>query len=389
MDLCLIDVNKLKIIGRGVMGSVYLMQSGSKRGDGDRSADRGGVLGGDLDEDKALKEYIVFGYNTTHDKRMWTIIRGIAMREIKSLVKASKVIAKGLTDGFPLLYDFAKCKRYADDTNKSSDVTAESYRMLLKYYHYKPNDILNSSVGSDSVGGDGVGGDDEKWLAFMLQLRFDIEIMHREMHIVHRDIDINNIMLDKVDDLDGYYKYDFGNGKVFYVQGWGYKPVIIDFGKSLDTDDLNEKERRKKERDDFSFFFYNKCSGVAYMDGYMFRKDDMRESIYMNFNVEQIVSKLGKDNGVVQKSIKDTKKYMQTYREGNKDNKFLRKLLHLLSIKIGKNVNLYKQFDPELKFIIHKTKRPKGIINEFFSRFNHGGWTKENVTGKMIRSYQL
>lgn len=356
INLCDINLNNLTMIGKGHMGEIYKYNQNQN-------------------EERVIKVYKIV--KEGQKKYMEDIIQGIALNELRILVKCSRIRAEGISDGFVQIYDFAKCP--------TMDI-----RYLLEFCSLDFVEYINM-----------MGNTVKTWLNIMFQIRYNILVMHHSINIAHADLDINNIMFRKTGHTtaqNNYYKYVI-NDEEYLVPDVGYQMVIIDFGNSVDIsgDAIGRGKKKKLIRDDYKFFFGNGKFDT------LFRLGDLQEIIYQTYNVKDIVATL-KDNNemnVVEKSFEIAKRKMQNSggndggdggEDGGEDGggeKLLRKVKFELSRAIGRSVKLYKLFDPELKNV-YKVDRPNGVVQEFDKLLKEGRlFNKCDNKCHIIKEYKL
>ena len=345
MEICKIDIEGegLKLIGSGFMGLIYKLGEGN-----------------------VLKVYDLGGRKSYMKKA----VAEVAMREIRALVKAKQLLALGVTDGLADMGDFAKCW-----VTRGGD----QFRIVLKYYPFNFRDILEKFPDSMLR---------KVWLNIMLQIKYNIEVIHKRMGLVHNDIDITNVMFEKIEEGEGegYFEYDFGeeNGGKFWVESIGYRVVIIDFGEAVQKERGNEEE-------DYKFFFeegewqsWNRNSNEFY------KFSDIHELLYRNYTLDEMLQILGKDSDIVREVVQDVK--MKCGKKCIKnEKKFLNKMKYNLSKAVTRywSKEYWKKFDKVVEELL-VVKRPKGIVREFNERFaNKVGWKKDDMQGYLLGSYAL
>ena len=169
------------------------------------------------------------------------------------------------------------------------------------------------------------------------------------------------------------FEYEI-NDKKYYVPNIGYQLVIIDFGNAVDLSKIKGKEARKEVRKDYNFFFNNHYTQNDNDDDdvLLYRKGDIQEIMYQNYSASDIISVLKKNDKmyVIEQALRTVRKKFRNdiSLNGDKD-KLMNKIRFELCKIIGRDVKLYKLFDPTLK-MIYKILQPKGIVGEFNKLFN-------------------
>lgn len=378
-DICSIDLEKLELIGKGSFGKIYRMKG--------------------KDSGKVIKE-VKIGNRSPY---MYNIVEQVVKAELYALVKIRQLEVENISHNFATLYDFAKCyikesdevrkqreyemrknkKRYIDYSLKNVGV-----RLVMKYYPMNFNQLIRrmlvdtwKEINMVSV-----------WINIMFKLWYSIHVMHEKMGIVHMDLDINNVMFEplknEMDIIDsswqeaeerrGYSKYVL-HGDVFYVSNRGYGPIIIDFGASKRLDQIeSEEEREKLKKNDYKFFFNEEEQNS--LGGLLFRKNDIRESVYNNYTVQELIEKLGgKNSEIVKKAFSNVRKKHPHL----KGKRFMKKIHGQLARIIKDNLKLYKGLDRNFEHI-QAVQRPTGVIKEFFKRLkSKKGWKLEDMHGKL------
>ena len=370
--LCDIDLEKLDFLGKGSFGKVYKWT-----------------------DDKVIKS-VDIGNRAPY---MYKKVNAIVLAELNGLVKARRMMAEGVSHGFAVLYDFAKCEieesedmieRRGEAERGRGDISLHNVgvRFVMKYYPLSFSQIMRRMTVDTWKHRD----IKYVWLNIMFKLWYNIHVMHEKMGIAHGDLDLNNVMFepygDELEQLDrnwtesrkrrGYFKYVI-HGEEYYIPNGGYRPVIIDFGESVDLVGVgDEKEKERLMRKDYQFFFTEEKWDDH--GGLLLREDDIKEAMYKHFNVQQIIDKLGgKDSEEVRKAFADVRRKFPNL----KGERFMKKIHTALARKIGSDIALYKAFNRNFE-LLESVQRPAHIVKEFHKRLkSKKGWKKEDMYGEL------